>query len=367
MNIISAIRLGLRNRFIRFYTDDLVKISRIRQSNRNFVHKRPQSLSLSSSQKQEILSFWKPYRNINQYLKWFAFYNSSCDNQSQLKRYIPDPVFFSDIDRFFTSPRRCESLDDKNLYDLYLHDVKMPRTIIRKINGELFDKCYLPISIDEALKKCADAGQIVCKEALSSYGGHGVRFFDFSSDTTLGEFKECLNIYVNVNIQEAIQQHECLNRIHENSINTIRIMSLLFNSSVHILSSVLRMGCNGSRVDNASSGGIVCGIHTDGTLKKYAYDTTGQRYSQHPQGATFMGTQITGYDKCYELVKTLAGRFCTVSNLISWDFAIGEDGEPILIEVNLTYGEVDFHQLCNGPIFGDLTEKILSKVYRSNI
>lgn len=29
-------------------------------------------------------------------------------------------------------------------------------------------------------------------------------------------------------------------------------------------------------------------------------------------------------------------------------------------------GELDFHQLCNGPIFGDLTEEVLKDVFENS-
>ena len=66
------------------------------------------------------------------------------------------------------------------------------------------------------------------------------------------------------------------------------------------------------------------------------------------------------------MVMKLAGRMFTSSRLISWDFAVDPQGEPVLIEVNLTYGGVLVHQLCNGPIFGDRTEDILSRVYHQS-
>ena len=51
-----------------------------------------------------------------------------------------------------------------------------------------------------------------------------------------------------------------------------------------------------------------------------------------------------------------------ISKMISWDFAVDESGEPVLIEMNINYGELDFHQLCNGPIFGDQTKEIVKEV-----
>jgi len=43
--------------------------------------------------------------------------------------------------------------------------------------------------------------------------------------------------------------------------------------------------------------------------------------------------------------------------------AIGEDGQPILIEVNLCYGQLDYHQYTNGPIFGDLSEELVNTIF----
>lgn len=89
---------------------------------------------------------------------------------------------------------------------------------------------------------------------------------------------------------------------------------------------------------------------------KSFYDTKCNRWTRHPQGAIFKGIQIVGYHQCVDLVKSLAGRLNSISKLISWDFAIGVDGAPIIIEANYTYGQFDFHQLCNGPILQELTE-----------
>ena len=48
--------------------------------------------------------------------------------------------------------------------------------------------------------------------------------------------------------------------------------------------------------------------------------------------------------------------------IISWDFAVDENSEPILIEYNLNYPDVMIYQMNNGPLFGDLTQTILEDV-----
>ena len=42
-------------------------------------------------------------------------------------------------------------------------------------------------------------------------------------------------------------------------------------------------------------------------------------------------------------------------------------GSPILIEVNMHSGQLDFHQLNNGPVFGEDTEVILKEVFKTKL
>lgn len=131
---------------------------------------------------------------------------------------------------------------------------------------------------------------------------------------------------------------------------------------VHHISTVLRMGVGGKKVDNASAGGITCGVKENGQLKDIAFNAHGERFDQHPQGYHFNNCIVPGYREAVEMVihcHEKMGHF----RLVSWDVAIGEFGEPILIEANLRNGECDFHQFNNGPLFGNLTDQVLKEVF----
>ena len=54
------------------------------------------------------------------------------------------------------------------------------------------------------------------------------------------------------------------------------------------------------------------------------------------------------------------------TRLMSWDLAINEDAEPVLIETNLTFSGVDVHQLANGPIYGNHPEPIIEEVVNNS-
>jgi hypothetical protein len=64
------------------------------------------------------------------------------------------------------------------------------------------------------------------------------------------------------------------------------------------------------------------------------------------------------------MIRTLHARLGHF-RLVYWDVAIDEAGEPVLIESNLRTGGLNVIQYNNGPLFGDLTEKVLTEVYLS--
>ena len=80
---------------------------------------------------------------------------------------------------------------------------------------------------------------------------------------------------------------------------------------------------------------------------------------------TFTGYKINGYDKIIDIIKEQHKKFAHFK-LISWDFAIDENKEPVFIEFNLKAGELDFHQFNNGPILGDLTDEVLEEIFIKN-
>lgn len=341
--------------------------------------KRDNLAPISEEQAKEIKAFWSKklmWHDGLLNMKYFDVYNAVEADKSKLKYYVPDSFFYAFVDEYFTNPQRSTALDDKNYYDMYFPEVNRPKTLARKMDDVFLDDMYQPMGVYEFIDMCKEHKEVIVKSAIGSWGGHGVMFWDAEKDSveTLLNYVYTQNakmfkgssVYKQYIVQEVFKQHPALAKINGSSVNTVRVITLLRNGKAKVLSSVLRMGIDGSRVDNCSSGGIVCGITKDGHLKDVAYDGAANRYYCHPQGTNFAGMEIPSFNKCVALAENLAYRFCGASRLISWDFAIGEDGEPALIEMNISFGEIDFHQLCNGPIFGEDTKSILDEVFDHN-
>ena len=322
---------------------------------------------ITDSEKEEIDAFWNQFmkpevRDKLVDYRYYEMFKYIKREGERLSHFIPETFYYSYVDDYFSNPQRSKPCDDKNLYDLFLHDIHRPKTIFRKIDGMYLDEHYNDITLNDAIKKCKDCEEVILKPGKFTGGGKGIIFWkpDVDSEETLKEYLQQTSL---VTCQEVIKQHPLLNELNATSINTVRPMTLVYNNQVHLLSSFLRIGKQGSRFDNVSGGGMACGIMPDGKLKPLAYDFSLTKYTHHPCGKQFDGIVVPNYDKCIDMITHLAKRFATISKLISWDIAIDDKGEPLLIEFNVSFGGLNFHQICNGPVFGDMTEEIMKEVF----
>lgn len=316
---------------------------------------------LSKEQEKEVEAYFAPYFKPD--MRFSAFYTNKtgrfCAN------YMPDDIYYSRVDTYYNDWDKALYMDDKCYYDSLFSTLgfKMPKTVCRRINWLWLNAENEPMSNDDAIQCIKQAGTAVLKKAVNSEGGHGVYFYDKNvADSRLKQMISELG--AEIIVQHALKQSAVLSKLNASSVNTIRLLSLLDrNGNVKIYSCVLRMGIGGNKVDNASSGGITCGICSDGKLKPVAYNVMGRKYDQHPDtGVKFDTITIPGFAEICETVRKAHPQLANF-RLLSWDVALDENDEPVLIEINMKIGELDFHQLNNGPLFGEDTKMILDEVF----
>lgn len=314
---------------------------------------------LTEKQLIELNSFWNKFIGIDS-LEHLFYYNATDIFDV---RYIPSSIHYTIIDKYFNNWEKAKVIDNKAEYGRLFPGVLQPDTILIRCNSFWY-KDESIISDSEITDEILLNTPCFLKLATDSEGGKGVYYID-DSYTKQDIVKLIDEIKGDIIVQKALIQSPELSAMNASSVNTIRIMTLLnLDGSVKLCSSCLRMGLDGAKVDNASSGGVVAGINEDGTLKKYAYKPTGEKFIKHPtSGVIFENFAIPNFAKCKKLVVDLAPQY-PYFRLISWDIALNYANEPVLIEANLFSGELDFHQLNNGPIFGEDTERILKEVFR---
>lgn len=252
--------------------------------------------------------------------------------------------------------------DDKNIYDMIFAGENLVHTILKNMNGYYY--CGgKPITEEEALSLCQNLDGVIIKPALQ-WQGTGVKLLNVTDGKTNIDGKtigEVFKMYKqNFLIQEKIKQHKDLAALNPTSVNTLRILTYRSGMEVLLIYSVIRIGRSGQVIDNQCAGGISTTINEKGQLGKTAFGG----YSEDnilvtDSGITLEGYQVPSYDKAVAFVKRLHMKL-PYFNIIGWDVAIEENGEPILIEYNTNVG-LSQSAFCSG--MGENTERIIRELW----
>ncbi len=136
-------------------------------------------------------------------------------------------------------------------------------------------------------------------------------------------------------IQELLEQHNDLKRLHPESLNTSRMITVNTGSEIHVIATFLRIGVGNSIVDNLAQGNIYIPIDMEtGKLSKMGYSHKEPLFFfTHPQtGVVFDGYQIPFFKEGMEAVKKLHSQL-PYFFVLGWDVAFTPNG-PIIIETN---------------------------------
>lgn len=327
--------------------------------------------------KQEIQNFNSNYNHLAQvkkfnreYLggyrdtKWNMFYCIISDNYSE--KYIPEDVFVNHIEPRLNNLSHAQAFEEKNNYDNLFVDLNRPRTLIRYIKGSYLNNDYEPISFNEAREILIDGPPtFLLKPALNSGMGRGIKRYQTEDVSQLFDFfkqqdqKTCSFI-----VQEWIKQHPDLSKVFPGSVNTLKIITLRVNSEIIHLMTRFNVGRGKTPTDK---NGYFVGVKNDGAVKEDAFDKKNfERQKSHEEtGVSFVEIKIPSFERATEMCQN-AHRRLLHFDMVSWDVAIDQEGEPVLVEFNIRSQGIDNMQLACGPLFGKYTEEILSE-YNLNL
>lgn len=139
-------------------------------------------------------------------------------------------------------------------------------------------------------------------------------------------------------LQKSIKQHSVLSNLYPKSINTLRITTILNPKTFfpEFFSGTLRIGANGSFVDNWATGGLIVNVNIDGHLDRWGYfkPGIGTRTSTHPDtDVVFDGYVIPNYSNLIKTAIQLHSYLYGIHS-IGWDISIDKNGNPVFIEGN---------------------------------
>lgn len=145
-------------------------------------------------------------------------------------------------------------------------------------------------------------------------------------------------------IEQQIVQHPDLNTLYPLSINSYRIVTLVYDGVPHCIYAVSKCGNEGKFVDNMENSGLCCPIDQQtGKIAGCAHTSALINYDVHPYtGVTLEGFQLPCVKEAVELSKKAALEVPQI-RYIGWDICVTPDG-PAIIEGNV-YPGYDFWQL----------------------
>ncbi len=307
-----------------------------------------------------VVPYWKPY-GVKPGIMWYRLLSQYSHDVDP--RFIPDDLWFDRILPYYSNSSFRRFGEDKNYHAVWFPDERRPETVVSCVAGVFYDKDYRIITKEEAVRRCAARGRFVLKPSVDSGEGRLIRFFN-GADCTAEAVEEAFGrIGANLIAQEIVEQHEAIRQLNPDSLNTLRVISFLFENEVHILSAILRVGGSGSKVDNIGAGGFACPVEADGRLGRYAINRRSERCEATPGGVRFDSVTVPGYAEALSAIRRMHEKLAHFK-IVGWDIAVDRNAEPVLIEYNTAPGQ---NQYCCGPTFGELTEKVLTDVFLTRI
>lgn len=258
--------------------------------------------------------------------------------------YIPDNFYEWKITPKLNPRAERRFISDKTLLDVYFPG--FTPTLASKIGNNWYKEGNIIAEkeVYKAIRDCYRYG-VVVKTARGSQGS-GVKIFGAEE---LEDAIKFIDKSDNINVQRYVQQINELSKFHPSSVNTLRPITLFYKGKVHFLSSLVRFGRRGSKLDNVEAGGLALVLKKDGSSYGAAIDKYYNRYSEHPDTKVgFTDFNYPNWDEAVKFVLYLHSLIPKVG-IVGWDIAITCD-RFWLIECNVNSPAIIFRQIFDGPL-----------------
>ena len=360
----TYVRIRRNQNKVKRYKNDIKVAKRILQDNPRLYG------PVNNNYINEVQSYWEKHYGRRIDSTWHVVFSKVTGNEDV--RFIPSYVWLIDILPFFNNLSMRPTYKDKNLFDLFLDQPNMPKTIIKRIHGRYYNSNNILVENVEAEELIRNSQLEMIIKPSQSNNGYMINFVKTANKNILLngkaiKFSDLETLYgQNFIIQDKIKQHNTLSQVHPCSVNTIRVRTFRWHNTIYNLPAYARFGINGSLTDNMGTGGIGCGIDDYGVLDSSGVDVKGRIYYKHP---------TTGFDFDCKLTIPSYNLICKDAlkmhskiphfDIVSWDYTLNEHAEPIVLEMNFLGVSYVYQFATRKPFFGDFTEAVLDLVRRS--
>lgn len=301
-------------------------------------------------------------------MRYYFLYGFDVKSRAEQREYVHEVTFLQrrgDLNLSLYHDYSC-ILRDKMLFAIFTEGigVRSAKILFYTVDGKLYDFGTKQESDFEEIGRHSNC-RLICKP-LDGEGGSGIFILEVKDgtvycegnvlDTTQLREKLSPRRYI---VQEFLSQHSEMSRLHPQSVNTVRLVTVrgLKDGQIHILPSILRIGVGDNDVDNTSQGGIAVGVDLEtGYLKRFGFQKPkyGLKTEVHPDsGIRYAEFRIPMFDEVKRQAVYLHSMLPQIHS-VGWDIAIGEEG-PVFIEGNDNW-EINGPQACNGGMRREFEE-----------
>ncbi len=296
--------------------------------------------------KEEIKEYSKEMFGTPSFWPWLAVYTEI--KGKFIPGWLPNDYFQINIlDEW--NPRMFSELSDmKTFYHSYYDKFAISPIAVR-VSGIYFDEQWNVIPDNKLIDLLRLQSPEVIIKKDSGFAGRDIRFLNTENLKlqTLEEFNG------NLVIQPVVQQHKELAKLHNHSLNTLRISTYLDSEGfVKQKFIFLRFGTGGNRLDNAYSGGLLFFLNEKGESISGIINSIGVSVDHENSELSLIisDLKIPSVRKAVEKCKDHHRKFPYV-RYIAWDVYIGKDSEPRMIEWNAIRPGMWFSEPHIGPIW----------------
>lgn len=332
-----------------------------------------QQEKVTISQK-EIQAYKNKWKKLSRYVSSkYVFALGAKLEESSLSNIAPEDIVHHYIEPILNPYPYRAYCEDKNNFARILPASYLPKEFLRRIDGSFYDKDYNLIDFSKMNDVLKELGRvhkrIIVKPSIDSSSGQGICFYDFDGENFVNvqNSEPFVKLFSDPNaknfvVQEIFEQSDFMKTFCKTSINTMRIVTYksVRDDRVHIPAMILRIGKDGSLVDNAHAGGSFVSIDPQtGVLGKFVSDQFGRR-SAIFNGIDFSKSffRVPNFDNILKFAKDVATRV-PYHRLLALDVVVGQGGTPKILEYNVSYfGSWPFPFVGQTP-FGKFTDEII--------
>lgn len=219
-------------------------------------------------------------------------------------------------------------LNDRRFYHCFQNKLEFNQLFCPMVRRSYID---LKDCNEETFRRFVSGRSEIIAKPVDGIGGHGVKRIQIDETTDLDRLYATLKLENRTLVEEVIQQHHALQELYPQGVNTVRVVTILTGTVVEIMWVGLKIGSNGSVVDNVAEGGIVAWVDRNtGVVTTPAANYDGDTFEYHPNtGVKILGFQVPNFGAVKELASS-AARLIPEIRYVGWDIAVTEDGAQLI-------------------------------------